>query len=536
MILSLLSLLGRLGAVTASLIVVGLNAKFITERLWLTDLLVYIEVVAGVSVVAALVPPYPNFLYDSFWAAVWIIAAIFALVVQFAESNCYGLQPHSPIECATYKAGTAFAFIALFSWLGSAFMGGLDILALLANVGNRYWGRPLHLGATEKDNTVSSEEVRKVKGLGNSHVARWFICYGFLGVIVLAVGIPMMIIYAAPAFARYLIRGIPIPDNVRIQLRSPTNDSIGVTIESDVWVPDGGDVTFYPMDVTFFSNDEYPDFDPIASISLPRLKYKSREHLNIPEQRLQLGNLDAFARFIEHAAFNSTFTLGGIARAKVKIAMISTEVDLYKSVTFPAFNAFPTIEFKEIGLKTRDANGYNLHAKVVLENPTPASATLGDVTLNAMIGDFIIGEGRVSVANIIPGKNTFDVDAKLNITNIQNNINAIMAIELPYLKREQIIVSASVTSVVYEGEHLPYWEEAFGRLEIALARPIRPLVQSILDSGFLGSYMSPIVKRVLNIILENVKEMDEDDLEDYAEGLGEIGTRALSLLSTLGIL
>jgi hypothetical protein len=43
-------------------------------------------------------------------------------VIQFAESNCYGLQPHSPIECATYKAGTAFAFIALFSWLGSAFM------------------------------------------------------------------------------------------------------------------------------------------------------------------------------------------------------------------------------------------------------------------------------------------------------------------------------------------------------------------------------------------------------------------------------
>jgi hypothetical protein len=41
-----------------------------------------------------------------------------------------------------------------------------------------------------------------------------------------------------------------------------------------------------------------------------------------------------------------------------------------------AFNAFPTIEFKEIGLKTRDANGYNLHAKVILENPTPASATL----------------------------------------------------------------------------------------------------------------------------------------------------------------
>ncbi|KAL2803258.1 hypothetical protein BJX63DRAFT_440241 [Aspergillus granulosus] len=476
MLLSILSLLARLGAVTASLIVVGLNAKFITERLWLTDLLVYIEVAAAVSVLGALVPPYPNFLYDSFWAAVWIVAAIFALVVQFAESNCYGLQPHSPIECATYKAGTAFVFIALFSWLGSAFLG-----------------------------QVRSPDL-------------------------------VQVIYAAPVFARYLMQGIPVPDNVRVQLKNPTNDSIGVALESDVWVPDTGDVTFYPMDVTFFANDEYPNFDPITSVSLPKLRYQSKERINIPEQRLQLENLDAFARFIEHAAFNSTFTLGGIAHAKVKIATISTEVDLHKSVTFPAFNAFPTIEFKELGLKTRDENGYNLHAKVVLDNPTPVSATLGDVTLNAMVGEFIIGEGRVSVANIIPGKNTFDVDAKLNVTNIQENINAIMATELPYLKKEQILASASVTSVVYEGEHLPYWEEAFGRLEIALARPIRPLVESVLNSGFLGSFARPIVQRVLNIILENVKEMDEDDLEEYADGLGDIGTRALSLLSTLGIL
>ncbi|KAJ0423190.1 hypothetical protein BJY00DRAFT_310319 [Aspergillus carlsbadensis] len=536
MILKLLSLLGRLGAHMASLIIVGLETKFITERLWLTDLLVYIEVVAIISVVAALVPPYPNFIYDSFWAAVWIIAAIFALVAPFAEPNSYGLQPHSPLECATYKAGTAFVFIALFSWLGNAFMGGLDIHALLAYVGNRYWGRPLHFGPTEKDHTGSLEGARKAKGLGHSHVARWFICYGSIGVVLLAVGIPVMVIYAAPAFARYLMQGIPVPDNVRIHLKNPTNNSIGLTLESDVWAPDRGDVTFYPMDVTFFSNEEYPNFDPIASVSLPQLKYKSGEHINIPEQSLRLEDLDAFARFIEHVAFNSTFMLGGIARAKVKIAMISTEVDLYKSVAFPAFNAFPTIEFKEIGLKSRDTNGYNLHAKVVLDNPTLVSATLGEVTLNVMVGDFVIGEGRVSVANIIPGKNTFDVDAKLNVTNIRDNINAIMAIEIPYLKKEQVLVSASVSSVVYKGQHLPYWEEAFGRLEIAVSRPIRPLVRSVLDTGFLGSYINPIVNRVLNIVLANVKEMDDDDLDAYAESLGEIGTRALSLLSTLGIL
>ncbi|KAL4982670.1 hypothetical protein BDW68DRAFT_182317 [Aspergillus falconensis] len=537
MLLKALAVLGRLGALTSSILVLGLNARFLTGSSWLRVFVIYIEVVAAVSVIAALIPPYPNFLYDSFWAAAWIVAAIFALVVQFGESNCYGLQPESPIRCAAYEAATAFAFLALLAWLGCAFLGGLRILALVANVGDRYWGRPLYLGATKDDETVPQEKLRKVDGIGNTHIARWFICYGLLGVTLLAVGIPILILYAAPSFALYLISNLVIPSNIRIELRNPANDSIGVGLESDVRVPAASAVTFSPMNVSFFFGDDSGDYvdRSIASVALPELNYGSETHFTIPEQRLKLEDIDAFAHFIEAVAFKPSFVLGGRARAKIMIGRISTCVDLDKKVEFTGFNSFPTLNITEMNIEDPDEDGYNLHATVAIDNPTRASATLGNVTLGLNVGNITLGNLEVTISNITTGVNIFPVQAKLNITNIQENMETILATEIPYLRNEEILASASVISIVYEGLHLEFWEQAFGRLEVTLKRPIRPLVKALLDGGFLGVGGS-LVEGVLATILENVKSMSEDDLDDYIARLSELADRVLGLLETMDIL
>ncbi|KAL4993973.1 hypothetical protein BDV10DRAFT_189490 [Aspergillus recurvatus] len=537
MLLKALAVLGRLAALTSSILVLGLNARFLTEISWLKEFLISIEVVAAVSVIAALIPPYPNFLYDSFWAAAWIVAAIFALIVQFGESNCYGLQTKNPIICATYKAGTAFAFLALLAWLGCAFLGGLRILALLANVDDRYWGRPLHLGATKDDESVPREKLRKVDGIGNTHIARWFICYGLLGITLLAVGIPILILYAAPSFALYLIGNLPIPSNIRIDLRNLSNDSIGVALDSDVRVPATSDVTFSPMNVSFFFGDDTGDYvdTSIASLALPELKYGSEEHVTIPEQRLKPEDLDAFAHFVEAVAFNPSFVLCGRARAKIGIGKISTWVDLDKRVEFRGFNSFPTLNITEMSIEDPDDEGYKLHAKIAIDNPTPASATLGNVTLGLNVGNVTLGDLKVSISNITTGVNIFPVQAKLNITNIQENMGTILEAEIPYLRNGEILASASVASIVYEDQHLQYWEQAFGRLEVSLKRPIRPLIRTLLDGGFLGVGGS-LVEDVLDTILENVKSMSEDDLDDYIARLSELVERVLGLLETLNIL
>lgn len=82
MVLTALSFLARLGVITASTIVLGLNGVFIADRSWLTGVLVYIEAITAISIVGAIIPPYPNFLYDFILFIALIVAAVFALIVQ----------------------------------------------------------------------------------------------------------------------------------------------------------------------------------------------------------------------------------------------------------------------------------------------------------------------------------------------------------------------------------------------------------------------------------------------------------------------
>lgn len=80
-VIQVLSFVGRLGALAASAIVAGLIGHLLSSTdTQLTEFMIYLEVVAGVSILAALVPPYPNFLYDGFFAAAWLLGAGFCLI------------------------------------------------------------------------------------------------------------------------------------------------------------------------------------------------------------------------------------------------------------------------------------------------------------------------------------------------------------------------------------------------------------------------------------------------------------------------
>ncbi|KAK2738414.1 hypothetical protein FQN55_000540 [Onygenales sp. PD_40] len=567
MILTALSFLARLGALAASIIVLGLGAKFITNRAWNVDFLIYIEVISSLSVLGALIPPYPNFVYDLFWALAWTVAAVFALIVQFFESDCYGFRSSGDVNCATYKAGTAFAFLGALAWFASAFFGGLRILAVIFDVG-AFTNRPLYVGAGDREQEEEEETERgikgkgladkadeespsgekkkkkKIKGFGNSHVASYFVCYGILGVVLLAVGIPVLLIYAAPAFGGFLLDRTPIPDNINVTLSNPTNDSIGFSVISNVRVPDAVKVSLDPMRVEFFLEDTQPNIIPIVTVDLPKLSFHANQRIELINQTLTLGNLDEFARLIERVAYQPTWRVAGRARTKVHVPPINTWIDINKAVELPGFNNFPEIDIKQFGVQPPDEDGYNVVGEVVVQNPSPASVTLGEVTIGVMVGDIKLGRAFVAVNDIVPGNNTFFVKGMVDVGNIEEDITPILKTEVPYLKKGLIMASAAGETVVYRGKHLPYWEKAFQSIKVSATRPVKPLLMSVVDnslesvmgldddSGFLGDVVSGLVDSVL----ETLNDLPDGNIDNYTESLSTVAKLVLRILGLLGFI
>ncbi|KAL4959279.1 uncharacterized protein BDV14DRAFT_206947 [Aspergillus stella-maris] len=499
MILTFFGILARLGIFISAIITIGLNARFLVNTTWSNELLIYIITIASFSALACLVPPYPNFLYDLFWALANALSAVFALVIQFIDSECYGFRPNSEVDCATYKAGTAFTFLLALAWFASAFFVRAK---------------------DEKDTKVEQgenvEPVKKKKKI--------------------------KIIYAAPAFAIYLLDNVPIP-KVEVNLLNPTNDSIQFSVLSDIKVPDAMNVRLDPMRAQFFRPETRDDPVPIATIDLPKLKFSSNEKVTLINQTLKLGDIGEFAALVEDVAYNPSFSVAGQAKARVGVATLSTTVDLLKIVSLPGFNNFPDIWINEIGIMDPDDAGNNVYGEVVVFNPAPATVTLGEVTLAVILANLTVGEATVAVDNIVPGNNTFVVRANLNTSLVEDNIEAIIQEQILYLREGNISATATGVSVVYEGQHLEYWEEALQAIRISATRPVKEILNMVVDSGATsilgitpGDGLGTFVDNLADQIIETVRDLDEDDIDGYTERLATLGRLVLRLLTLLGIL
>ncbi|KAK2756529.1 hypothetical protein FQN54_005422 [Arachnomyces sp. PD_36] len=522
MVLAPLSFLARLGALGSSVIVLGLGAKFISNRAWSVEFLIYIEAIAVLSILGSLIPPYPNFLYDSVWAAAWLLAAVFALVVQVFESDCYGFRPDGDVNCATYRAGVVFD------------IGQFD--------------QPVYVGYREEDGkqiqgTKSKKErERELKGLGNSHIARYFICYGFVGVVLLAVGIPVLILYAGPAFGIYLIGSVPLPV-LNGYLSNPDANSMSVSITSEIRIPDRLQVSLDPFRVSFFLEDTKEDPVIIGEMDLPFLTFKSNERIIIDDQRMTIVNFEEFARLILDVGHKPKIRIAGMSRTKVHAGPIHTWMDIYKVIELDAFDNFPTLDVPTLAIQQPDDERHNIYGELTVYNPSTVSATLANVTIAISIGDVVAGEALAIIDDLVPGNNTFPVYAKLDTPSIEGNITTILETELPYLRQELLMATATGLKVVNNGVRVTYLEQAFQQLHVTAIRPVKPLLQGIVDSGVTlltgedrpNEFLGSVVDRLLDLILKTIKDLEKAEVDNYTEALGKVATLALRLLSLLGL-
>lgn len=161
-----------------------------------------------------------------------------------------------------------------------------------------------------------------------------------------------------------------------------------------------------------------------------------------------------------------------------------------------------------------------------------------------IIANVTLGEAVVQVDNIVPGDNVFDVKAKIFTENVESGVKDVLRAEIPYLKDELVMASATGVSVVYEGEHLPYWEKAFQSIQISATRPIRPLLHDVINSGIgllLGSdqpigILQGLVDDLLDTILSTIKALPEADTDEYSESLGNVAELLIQLLKMLGFI
>lgn len=122
----------------------------------------------------------------------------------------------------------------------------------------------------------------------------------------------------------------------------------------------------------------------------------------------------------------------------------------------------------------------------------------GNVTLNLKVGDLVLGNGTIENVLLSPGNKTVPLRAILDINKAIQNIGQLLVAETNALSDGDLLISASGNSTIYEGLHIPYFENVLNNLTISANVPIlKVLFGSI---GQIASSNSGIVQNVTNAL------------------------------------
>jgi hypothetical protein len=196
-----------------------------------------------------------------------------------------------------------------------------------------------------------------------------------------------------------------------------------------------------------------------------------------------------------------------------------------------------------------EPDGTNLEGTVVLPNPSIVTFELvrypqlyhqvkiltqiqGNVTVNMIVGGIIIGEGRINNIVLVPGNNTIPIRATVDLKTCIDNLSTLLTSEAKALTSGNVVISASGNSTIFNGQHIPYYENVLNNLVLTGEMPLIQIILDSLENLLGGSGNNTILNSIIGALSGN--GTGTNLLTTFLNGLGNIGNSS-SLLEGLKV-
>ncbi|QRD87036.1 hypothetical protein F9C07_2059793 [Aspergillus flavus] len=344
------------------------------------------------------------------------------------------------------------------------------------------------LGARSKD-----LRYNKPKGFWPrifKHFKRYWLCYGLLGFIFLAIFLPVFFLVIIPAIAQRLVNDASIPIH-SAAIMQPTPDGLTFSLSASLSVPLGLSVRIDAFNLSLFNRGVKP-MKPYVTVPLEGLRLKGKSDITITNQTTKIQDQDQFTTFLSNAVYSERFKLSAYGKATAHLGKIKVPLKLDKDIELngkwcccaladplaltsgiSGLNMLKGFSIDNAGVVLPpEADGSNLLGQATLPNYSVVTFALGNVTLDLKIDDIILGNGTINNVLLKPGNNSVPLRAVVDIPNAIKNIAPILAAETNALSQGNVMISASGQSTIYEGEHIPYFEKVLNNLTISANVPI----------------------------------------------------------------
>ncbi|KAI9684924.1 MAG: hypothetical protein M1822_005573 [Bathelium mastoideum] len=193
--------------------------------------------------------------------------------------------------------------------------------------------------------------------------------------------------------------------------------------------------------------------------------------------------MDQFIAYNTLALNSSTYQIGLRGTTKLhEMKFPTTTVQFNKIITLAGLNNFAgfNITNLKLFLQPQGPDGANLLGDALIPNPTVQAIEFGNVTFDVSVDGQSIGQSRINDLMLTPGNHTYPLRSTANQTTVLNLISS---------KYKDGVLPLTIVgnSVVYNGQHLPYYETPFKsnvqHINLNLAPALAAIGLNISDIG-----------------------------------------------------
>ncbi|KAL4891818.1 hypothetical protein BDV59DRAFT_203091 [Aspergillus ambiguus] len=335
-------------------------------------------------------------------------------------------------------------------------------------------GSEIRDGSEEEAGNYIGAKREKPRGFWSrswKHFKKYWLCYGLLGVVFLAIFLPVFFLVILPAIAQRLVDDAAIPIQSASVLR-PTPDTITFSLAATINVPLGLGVSVDKFNLSLFDRDVKPR-KPYVTAELGPVFLKGKSQLTITNQTVTIQDEDEFTKFLSKAVYSKNFTMSAYGKTTAHLGKLKVPLTLDKDVELAGLDELSgfSIDSASIALPP-ESDGSNLVGSATLPNHSLVTFALGNVTLDLKIGDLVLGNGTIDNVLLEPGNNTVPLRGILDIQKAVANIGTLLAAETNALSSGNLMLSASGHSTIYNGLHIPYFEKVLNNLTVTANVPI----------------------------------------------------------------
>jgi hypothetical protein len=308
-----------------------------------------------------------------------------------------------------------------------------------------------------------------------------------------------------PALAQLLVNKTNLPI-YSATLIAMSDDAVKIGLSTELSVPGGITVSLDPLELWLYNKDT-PGFFPYTMVPMDKTEVSGTTEITVEDTTVGVGNRTELHSWLRTMLYQKTTLISVKGNTTAHLGALHFNINLKKTVEVNALDTLKGFQLNDMNLVLPpEEDGTNIVGNLTLPNWSDLNIGLGNVTLNVMAGELVIGQVAVLDVYLKPGNTTMPFRGEVFLPTILDNLVAILQSQSQSLGQGVLELAASGNSTIVDGEHITYLEGVLNEAHITAQVPIMKLLTDVLGSLQSGDLslegLGPVIIEGLGSILD----------------------------------